>query len=624
MRVPTSISIAPKSHLNWREWIFIAFWVLGLSSLNSTAAQNVAEQQVDVALDVDGTIPEHFLNIEKLQSLKIRQAYWVSVTFENVETGNYVLKGGNWYMRNINFYDAGKNYLGTGNNIEISIDRATNYFYLYYPFIDEKDKEIFSITLLPERLFFDLREQKNNEQISFQSILLFLFCVSMFFAVNSKDMVYLYYGLYALSISVFFGYQFGLLGGILPVVDRIEPMWFWFLAASITLFYALFTIYFLDLKAADKKAHLVMQIGIGYIFFLVALSIILYLLHVDVQHNIWYKMSTIGIEIVFISLALKRIFWFPGILKYYYIVGVSVLLIISIGAQMVSIVQEVQNFNKFAQAGIITEMFILSLGLSARVSNMQKKKNEAQDNLIQQMKLNDTLQREYAEQLEAKVEVRTQALQSRNQENELLLREIHHRVKNNLQMITSLLSMQERRETSEGAKAHLITTSNKIRSIALIHEHLYVTEHFSHVNLKQYVQDLVSSLIQTFFSPKKIDVNMSMKDINVNLDVAMPIGLILNELITNSLKYAYLDHSHPRLYIHIKETANHFILEVQDNGPGPEPMHLEKSKGLGYTIIEAILENGEGAMTKQQTKVGYKVSLQMSFYSSRTSFRQES
>lgn len=567
--------------------------------------------EIAVATGKSNQMPNEWLQIEEIAEYEIGQSYWVRVQVENNVSGNYVMKGGNWYMQNLSFFDSQRRFIGKANNVNLSLGENANTFYIFYPFRDEKEKEVFAISVTPELDFLEKKERKNIVQVAFQSILFFLFFISGFLAFSSRDRVYLYYGLYILSICFFFGYQYGLLGHVLPWIKDVPMMWVWFLSFTITLFYALFTVSFLNMKQVDPQAYKIMTVGIYYTLFLTVLSSILYALQIDVQHTYGYKIPTLGVEVLLIGMVFYRITRFPGRTKKYYLVGVSLLLIVSLGAQLASAFQTIENFNNLIQAGLITEVFILSLGLGVRVNEIQKKKNEAQNDLISQMQVNDALQKSYADRLEQQVSERTGRLQKKYQENELLLKEIHHRVKNNLQMITSMINMQERRTESDSTKSQLVSTRNKIKSISLIHEHLYSTELFSHVNLEQYVSDLISMLVSSLHKGKSIVIAKEIVDTKVSLDMAMLIGLVLNELITNSLKYAFEKSAKPQLKIYLKKTGDICEIEVIDNGPGIKQEH--NSNGLGYTIIKAISESVDGKIVKENTPFGYSVKVQMTF-----------
>lgn len=564
---------------------------------------------VEVAVGSEGSPPQvvDYLALEEVEGLEMGRSYWVKVQVRAPKTGSYVLIGGNSYMRVMKFYDGTGQLLGQGNHVFLTLDASPHTYQIYYPFADEKDRDLFTIELIPQKEFLLAQNSENMFQFGFQAILLFLTFISLVFGVSTRDRVYYYYALYLFSISWFFGYQAGLLGRFFPVFNQIAPMWFWLFAFTITLFYALFTIAFLDMKSRDLKALRIMQVGIGYMCFLFLLSTTCYIFRLDVQHTYWYKIPTISVEFLLIGMALIRIWRFQGPVKKYYLIGVFILVSVSLIGQLSSTIQLVGEVNDYIQAGLLLETFLLSLGLGVRVDQIQKARNESQKAYIDQLKLNENLQLTYTKKLEDKVKERTDSLDKRNKENELLLKEIHHRVKNNLQMITSLINMQQRRVKNKAVESHLISTVNKIKSIALIHEHLYVNDTFSRVNMKDYLSQLVDSLLGTYGLKDKVKATLNFVEFEMDLEHAIPVGLIINELVINSIKYALSEPDDPVLDVDAHKDGNQLLLAVRDNGQGFSVD--QTAEGLGFTIIRAILQNSSGQLSFDRNNDYFQVKI---------------
>jgi len=149
-----------------------------------------------------------------------------------------------------------------------------------------------------------------------------------------------------------------------------------------------------------------------------------------------------------------------------------------------------------------------------------------------------------------------QIIQNKNKENELLLGEIHHRVKNNLQVISSLLSLQERNITDETAKAAIMDGKERVQSMGLIHKMLYQQNNFSEINMSEYIEKLISGLLESFGKRSEdFELNYDIKDVNLDVDTAIPLGLIINELVVNALKHAYTV-----TYI---QSSEHFIFNCE-------------------------------------------------------------
>ena len=134
-------------------------------------------------------------------------------------------------------------------------------------------------------------------------------------------------------------------------------------------------------------------------------------------------------------------------------------------------------------------------------------------------------------------------LSIRNQEKEILLKEVHHRVKNNMQIITSLLSLQSFNITDKNTKKLFRNSQHRINSMALIHEMLYQSENLSKINYSQYLKQLIDNLISSFKGNKhSISIDLDVPDMYLNIDTAIPLGILINEILTNSLKYAFMEY----------------------------------------------------------------------------------
>lgn len=176
-------------------------------------------------------------------------------------------------------------------------------------------------------------------------------------------------------------------------------------------------------------------------------------------------------------------------------------------------------------------------------------------------------------------------------DKDVLLREIHHRVKNNLQVITSLLQLQARHEDDTYVRSLLMDSQSRVRSIALVHEKIYRSKDLSNTDFGQYVQDLVSGLIQTFGAASRIRPHVEAGEVLLGVDTAIPCGLIINELVINSIKHAFPDGRSGNIQIRIEESApNRLALMVADDGVGlPVEFELATSKSLGLDIVSTLV-----------------------------------
>lgn len=171
-------------------------------------------------------------------------------------------------------------------------------------------------------------------------------------------------------------------------------------------------------------------------------------------------------------------------------------------------------------------------------------------------------------------------------EKETLLKEIHHRVKNNLQVVSSLLSMQSRFIKDENALGAVNEGQSRVESMALIHQKLYQENNLSGVNAKEYIEDLAEILKNSYRTDSAIEFEYDIEDLTIDVDTIIPIGLILNELICNSLKHAFTTKSEGQISIKLKEEDNQLQLAVSDNGVGSVGGSSEKS--FGMVLIDSL------------------------------------
>jgi len=184
-------------------------------------------------------------------------------------------------------------------------------------------------------------------------------------------------------------------------------------------------------------------------------------------------------------------------------------------------------------------------------------------------------------------------------EKGVLLSEVYHRVKNNLQTVSSLLSLQSRSIHDKQALEYFQETQNSIHSMAIIHEKLYCSKNFASVDFNDYVRDLTNYLFQAYgVDPAGIKLNIDIPDMSLNIDTAIPLGLIINELVSNCLKYAFRKRPEGEVYIQVYPDANaSYNLIVRDNGAGfPKDMDFRKSESLGLKLITLLVQQLDGTI----------------------------
>jgi two-component sensor histidine kinase len=201
-------------------------------------------------------------------------------------------------------------------------------------------------------------------------------------------------------------------------------------------------------------------------------------------------------------------------------------------------------------------------------------------------------------------------------EKEILLAEVHHRVKNNLQVVASLLNLQAEGIDDKRVLAVLEESRNRIQSMTLVHEQLYRSHEYAHIDLCEYVDQLVSTLFNMYeVGPDQIQFNLDAKDVNLDLERAIPCGLLLNELITNSLKYAFPQGMRGHIKIKIKPSEEHLMLEFSDNGVGlPKHIDFHNTHSLGLQLIYLLTTHDlHGTITLDRRKgTMYRIDIPLS------------
>ncbi len=194
---------------------------------------------------------------------------------------------------------------------------------------------------------------------------------------------------------------------------------------------------------------------------------------------------------------------------------------------------------------------------------------------------------------------RDEALRTSLVEKEVLLKEVHHRVKNNLQIIASLLDLQANSITDDATVEVLRESRDRVRSMALIHEHLYGTEELGRIDLSDYVQDLCSSVAASY-GLNNVQVLPKVDDIVLNIDTAIPCGLIINELLSNALKYAFPE-GKGCVRIEVRrapEGEMGYVMTVADDGVGlPASVDPTASASLGLQLVHALAQQIHGVLT---------------------------
>ncbi len=233
------------------------------------------------------------------------------------------------------------------------------------------------------------------------------------------------------------------------------------------------------------------------------------------------------------------------------------------------------------------------------------------------------------EELETKVKIRTteleQEITKRKQaeeqikvslkEKEVLLKEIHHRVKNNLQIISSLIKLQAHNIDDKAVKATLFETQNRVHTMTTVHEMLYGSKSLSDIDLNRYLSKLSKNLHHSYsVNPDQVKLAIDCDEIVLDIEKASSLGLIVNELISNSLKYGFPDGRNGEINLNVKKQDSDFELTVKDNGIGfPKDFDLENTTTLGLKLVKILTENefGGSIQLKQEQDTCFVIRIKL-------------
>ncbi|QBA64494.1 sensor histidine kinase [Muriicola soli] len=187
-------------------------------------------------------------------------------------------------------------------------------------------------------------------------------------------------------------------------------------------------------------------------------------------------------------------------------------------------------------------------------------------------------------------------LQLQNEEKEFLLKEIHHRVKNNLEIVSSLLILQSEQISDTNVRSAMVKSQQRVHSMSMIHQKLYQGSDLSNIEMKDYFENLGSHIINSYGMEDRINLRFAMKPIAVDIDQAIPIGLIVNELLSNALKYAFPGNRKGEVTISLEQHESVLHLEVSDNGVGKMVSQEPEGTGFGTQLIKLLTTQLDGEM----------------------------
>ncbi len=186
-----------------------------------------------------------------------------------------------------------------------------------------------------------------------------------------------------------------------------------------------------------------------------------------------------------------------------------------------------------------------------------------------------------------------QQIETALEEKEVLLRELYHRTKNNMQVIASIISLRKSVEKNERLKEVLNELENKIYSMALVHQKLYQSQDLSKIDVKEYIQDLANLILNSFNQGEQaLKINYDLKPVHCLIDTLVPLGIVINELLTNAIKHAFVGRSQGNIYIAAENSDNgELVVEISDDGVGmPEDLEPARTDSIGLQIVKNVVE----------------------------------
>ena len=189
-------------------------------------------------------------------------------------------------------------------------------------------------------------------------------------------------------------------------------------------------------------------------------------------------------------------------------------------------------------------------------------------------------------------------------EKEVLLKEIHHRVKNNLQIITSLLYLQSLKIDDAATQSIFKDSQNRVKSLALVHEKLYQSKDLARIDFSDYLKNLTNFIFTTYKTNiVNLNIDYDLDDVYLSVEVSVPLGLIINELLSNALKYAFTgietdELAEHRILLSFKNiSSNRFVLSISDNGKGlPDSFNIDESESLGLKLVTSLVQQIDGKL----------------------------
>lgn len=515
---------------------------------------------------------------------------WIKFTLKNNSNSSVkkILEYNNPLTTNIEFYDSKKDYkvqkhglLSQNDNkfvlnptflIELEANEEKTYF---LKASSEITTLIINLKLWDEENFYEKEIKHQVVLCLFFGAMFILAIYNLFIYFFTRDISYFYYVIYIFGLIIHHLMYTGIAN--IYLFDYDSMLFIVSLASVIVALpiYALglFTKSFLQTKQYPKFNTI-----LNLFLVLIPVSIIFFLVTDDYDK---YRNSITMIFLLFLMIITLYAVIKKNQQAYFILFGWFIFL--SSGLLMYLSSAGIFNITKYfpylIETSFVMEAIIFSIALANRITSLQKERNEANQKLILQ-KENET------KRLTNEVNLRTQDLKNALDEKELLLKELNHRVKNNMQTIVSLIRLQSDEIEDEKLRDILLTIQNRISAMGHLHELLYRQDNIEYIDVYEYFELLIEEVRDSYDS--YIDIHLEIKT-KLKMEQAIYCGLIINELITNSFKYAFTNKEEGNIFVSLKKEDGIIRLIVSDDGIGYDKDTPTNS--LGLTLVNTLAVN---------------------------------
>jgi two-component sensor histidine kinase len=546
---------------------------------------------------------------EKIKNKKISFGYspqfnvWLKFTLQNKSDKKIskILEYANPLTTHIELFDTKSNNIYKEGLFQINSHRKTvnPHFQISLEPNEQKTYYLKASSIITT-LIVDLKlwntQEFYNKELKHQAILLLFFGAMLILAFYNifiysftKDISYLFYVFYIIGV-VFHHVMYTGISYIYFL--NIEYIVFFIKSAAFIVAFPIFALglfikYFIKLKQYPLLNRL---LNIYLFLFPFLISISFYCDSFDKYRNIFTVILLVYLVYIAIYTAIKG-----NRQSYFIVAGWAIIFLggMSMYLSSTGIFNIYQYFSYIVELAFISEALLFSVALADKINQLQYEKNRSDKELILQ-------QRTEKKRLAIEVDNKTKELKKALEVQKTLLKELNHRVKNNMQTIISLVRLQADQVEDEKMQDVFITIQNRIRAMSHLHELLYQKSDITHVNVHEYFDNIINGLQDSYETEIEI-----IYDIEENLDVetAISCGLIINELVTNSFKYAF-ENDQGHIWITLCKKENRFYLTIEDDGIGYESDQIKHSFGL--LLVNTLVKKHLQGDIKRTTVKGVK------------------